>query len=183
VKMRRKTASSALNRPAVVGYIPFIDLETRDFARGLLAKGQYGQVAFHIKPSIQRFILNLSLTLNYGWRLGQQDQVLFDEITYIEEQISRFRSTTGNLQDYIPFLRLNPINVKSALAKNINARRLVYFSRLNRELNERIANGTDQPCIQGDVIKDPDAKLNDLELLSISMTMLGNRTNLNWRHR
>jgi 3-hydroxyphenylacetate 6-hydroxylase len=144
-------------------------------ALDLLAKGQRGQVAFDVKPSIQRFILNLSLILNYGRRLSSQDQALFDEITYIEEQIPRFRSTTGNLQDYIPFLRLNPNNVKSAHAKEVNARRLVYLSRLNRELNEHIANGKDQPCIQGNVLNGPDAKLNELELLSISMTMAWTR--------
>ena len=161
-----------MNRPAVTSYIPLIDLESRDFSRDLLTKGRSGDAAFDIKMCIQRFILNMSLTLNYGCRLGPDDEELFQEITYIEENISRFRSTMGNLQDYLPFMRLNPINAKSAKAKLINSRRLVYLEKLNRELKERIDNGTDQPCISGNVLKDPAAKLNELELLSISMTMV-----------
>lgn len=52
-------------------------------------------------------------------------------------------------------------------------RRLIYPNWLNDGLNERIANGTDKPSIRGNVLKDPYAKLNELGLLSVSMTMVG----------
>ena len=121
---------------------------------------------------IQRLSLNLSLTLNWGDRIGSLDDHLFDEITECEEYISRFRSTTGNLQDYIPILRYSPINKNSAKAVEMRARRDVYLRRLNSELQQRIDNGTDRPCIQGNVLKDPEAKLSEEELISISLTML-----------
>jgi 3-hydroxyphenylacetate 6-hydroxylase len=59
---------------------------------------------------IQRLSLSLALTLNWGIRMDSQEDSLFHEITHVEEEVSRFRSRTGNLQDYIPLLRLNPIN-------------------------------------------------------------------------
>ena len=123
-------------------------------------------------PMIQRLSLNLSLTLNWGDRIGSLDDHLFDEITECEEYISRFRSTTGNLQDYIPILRYSPINKNSQKAVEMRARRDVYLRRLNSELQRRIDNGTDRPCIQGNVLKDPEAKLSEEELISISLTML-----------
>lgn len=121
---------------------------------------------------IQRLSLSLALTLNWGVRLKSQKDNLFDEITHVEEEISKFRSTTGNLQDYIPVLRLNPINTHSSKAKDMRSRRDIYLTRLNTGLDERIANGTYKPCIQANVILDEDAKLNKAELTSISLTML-----------
>jgi 3-hydroxyphenylacetate 6-hydroxylase len=123
-------------------------------------------------PMIQRLSLNLSLTLNWGDRIGSLDDHLFNEITECEEYISRFRSTTGNLQDYIPILRYSPINKNSAKAAEMRARRDVYLCKLNAELQDRIDKGTDRPCIQGNILKDPEAKLSKEELISVSLTML-----------
>lgn len=121
---------------------------------------------------IQRLSLSLALTLNWGIRMDSQNSDLFHEITHVEEEISRFRSTTGNLQDYIPLLRLNPFNFGSAKARDMRNRRDVYLTALNKGLDERIANGTYKPCIQANVILDKETKLNKEELTSISLTML-----------
>lgn len=147
-------------------------METADFIKDLWERGGRGARAIDCMPMIQRLSLNLSLTLNWGDRIGSLDDHLFDEITECEEYISRFRSTTGNLQDYIPILRYSPINKNSAKAVEMRARRDVYLRRLNSELQTRIDNGTDRPCIQGNVLKDPEAKLSEEELISISLTML-----------
>jgi 3-hydroxyphenylacetate 6-hydroxylase len=123
-------------------------------------------------PMCQRLSLSLALTLNWGTRLKSQKDSLFDEITHVEEEISKFRSTTGNLQDYIPLLRINPFNFHSSKAREMRDRRDKYLTDLNRGLDERIANGTYKPCIQANVIMDKEAKLNKDELTSISLTML-----------
>jgi 3-hydroxyphenylacetate 6-hydroxylase len=104
--------------------------------------------------------------------MDSQDDALFNEITHVEDEISRFRSTTGNLQDYIPLLRLNPFNFGSSKAREMRNRRDVYLQSLNKGLQERMEKGTHQPCIQANVILDEDAKLNNEELTSISLTML-----------
>jgi 3-hydroxyphenylacetate 6-hydroxylase len=121
---------------------------------------------------IQRLSLSLALTLNWGVRMASQNDELFDEITYVEEEVSKFRSTTGNLQDYIPILRLNPFNFGSAKARDMRRRRDVYLKKLNKDLDDRMEKGLHQPCIQANVILDREAKLNAEELTSISLTML-----------
>ena len=172
LKRRRKGAASALNKPSVQTYISHLDTESRDFVKELHVYGQAGKVPTDPMPMIQRLSLSLALTLNWGIRLKSQKDGLFHEITHVEEEISRFRSTTGNLQDYIPLLRLNPINLHSAKAREMRNRRDRYLSALNNGLDERIAQGTYSPCIQANVIMDRDAKLSKEELTSISLTML-----------
>ncbi|KAF4996419.1 hypothetical protein FDECE_12455 [Fusarium decemcellulare] len=172
LKRRRKGAASALNRPSVATYVDHLDLETRDFIKELYTYGNGGQSPVDPMPMIQRLSLSLALTLNWGVRLKSQKDDLFSEITHVEEEISRFRSTTGNLQDYIPLLRLNPLNLHSSKAREMRDRRDKYLTALNNGLDERIANGTYKPCIQANVIMDKEAKLNKDELTSISLTML-----------
>lgn len=173
LKRRRKGAASALNRPSVATYVPHLETESRDFIKELYTYGDAGRAPVDPMPMIQRLSLSLALTLNWGTRLKSQKDDLFAEITHVEEEISKFRSTTGNLQDYIPLLRLNPINMHSAKAREMRNRRDKYLTDLNNGLDERIANGTYQPCIQANVIMDnKEAKLSKDELTSISLTML-----------
>ena len=70
--------------------------------------------------------------------MGDSDNALFHEITAVEEEISRFRSTTGNLQDYIPLVRMNPFSFGTRRAGEMRARQDVYPSKLNRDLEERM---------------------------------------------
>lgn len=134
--------------------------------------GRAGTVGVDPMPMIQRLSLSLSLTLNWGTRMGSRDDPMFDEITEVEEIISKFRSTTGNLQDYIPILRLNPFSFGSKKAREMRNRRDVYLKKLNRDLDDRMEKGVHKPCIQANVIMDKEAALNKEELTSISLTML-----------
>jgi 3-hydroxyphenylacetate 6-hydroxylase len=172
LKRRRKGAASALNKPSVASYVPHIDLETRVYLREFLEYGDAGKKAIDPMPMIQRLSLSLALTLNWGTRLASQDSELFKEITHVEEEVSKFRSTTGNLQDYIPLLRWNPFSFGSKKARDMRRRRDVYLRALNEELDRKMRDGTDEPCIQGNVLRDPEAKLSAEELTSISLTML-----------
>ncbi|KAJ5419843.1 uncharacterized protein N7487_003393 [Penicillium crustosum] len=157
LKRRRKGAASALNRPSVDTYVSHLDVESKAFVEELNRYGNHGKTPVDPMPMIQRLSLSLALTLNWGVRIASQEEDLFDEITEVEEEISRFRSTTGNLQDYIPLLRLNPFSSNSKKAAEMRIRR---------------DKGTHKPCIQANVIMDKEAKLNKEELTSISLTML-----------
>ncbi|OGE47856.1 hypothetical protein PENARI_c035G09570 [Penicillium arizonense] len=172
LKRRRKGAASALNRPSVETYVPHLDVESKAFVEELHRYGNKGKTPVDPMPMIQRLSLSLALTLNWGVRIASQEEDMFDEITHVEEEISRFRSTTGNLQDYIPLLRLNPFSSNSKKAAEMRMRRDRYLSSLNRDLNDRMEKGTHKPCIQANVILDKEAKLNSEELTSISLTML-----------
>jgi 3-hydroxyphenylacetate 6-hydroxylase len=173
LKRRRKGAASALNKPSVTSYVPHIDIETRDFIKELLEDGRSGAEKVDPMPMIQRLSLSLALTLNWGVRMEKRDS-LFNEITEVEEEVSKFRSTTGNLQDYIPVLRWVPGWLKggSGKAGEYRKRRDVYLTKLNGDLDDRMEKGWEGRCIQANVLRDKEARVNKEELVSISLTML-----------
>lgn len=172
LKRRRKGAASALNKPSIATYIDHLDLETKDFVKDAFESGAAGKVSVDPMPMIERLSLSLSLTLNWGTRMENKEDPMFEEIVEVEAAISKFRSTTGNLQDYIPILRLNPFSSGTRSAKEYRMRRDVYLKKLNKDLDDRMAMGTHKPCIQANIIQDKEAALNKEELTSISLTML-----------
>ncbi|RMD41081.1 hypothetical protein DV735_g4033, partial [Chaetothyriales sp. CBS 134920] len=172
-KRRRRVAATALNKPAVQSYMPFIDLESCLAISDLYKDSRGGEVELDPRKYFHRFALNTSLTLNYGIRIdGGIDQELLREVVHVERVVSNFRSTSNNWQDYIPLLRLPLISRQNSTAVEYRARRDRYLNIFLEMLKDRIANGTDNPCISGNIIKDPDAKLNDAELKSICLTMV-----------
>lgn len=172
LKRRRKGAASALNKPSIATYISHLDLETKDFVKDAFESGNAGRVGVDPMPMIERLSLSLALTLNWGTRMGSRHDPMFHEICDVEAAISKFRSTTGNLQDYIPILRVNPFSFGTRKAREYRKRRDVYLQRLNRDLDDRMEKGTHKPCIQANIILDKEAALNKEELTSISLTML-----------
>ncbi|KAI9747672.1 MAG: Non-histone chromosomal protein 6 [Chaenotheca gracillima] len=170
-KKRRKAAATALNRPATQSYMPIIDLESNASIKELLNDTKNGQVDVDPNAYFQRFALNTSLTLNYGFRIeGNIDNELLREIVHVERVVSNFRSTSNNWQDYIPLLRLWPS--RNSEAGQYRARRDRYLNLLLGMLKDNIAKGVDKPCITGNVLKDPEAKLNEAEIKSICLTMV-----------
>lgn len=161
-KQRRKAAATALNRPAAQSYMPIIDLESCVSIKELLKDSGNGEKNIDPIAYFQRFALNTSLTLNYGTRIdGNINNELLVEICDVERAISNFRSTSNNWQDYIPLLRLLPS--QSTDAKQCRARRDKYLTFLLNKLKKNIEDGTDKPCITGNILKDPEAKLNERE--------------------
>ncbi|OTA67241.1 cytochrome P450 [Hypoxylon sp. EC38] len=171
LKRKKKAAAVALNRPAIQTYIPYLDLETKTFLQDLFNYGKAGAIAIDPLPMIQRMSLSLVTTINWGARITSIEDELFKEIVYVEEELNKTRSTVGNPQDHIPLLRLNPLNPKTAKARELRRRRDRYFAKLNRDLEERVANGTNTPCIQASVIKYKEVELNDTELAAFSLSV------------
>lgn len=158
-KKRRKAAATALNRPAVQSYMPIIDLESMASIRELLQDCDGGRRDVDPISYMSRYALNTSLTLNYGFRIeGSVDSAPLHEITHVERMISNFRSTSNNWQDYVPLLRV--WNKQNTEAQEFRARRDKYLTDMLTDLQKRIADGTDKPCITGNILKDPEAKLN-----------------------
>ncbi|KAK7751669.1 hypothetical protein SLS62_006330 [Diatrype stigma] len=173
LKRKKKGAASALNRPAIQTYIPYLDRESRTFLEDLLHYGKGGTIAIDPLPLIQRLSLSLVMTINWGVRMPSHEDPLFQEIIHVEEELNRFRSTVGNLQDHIPLLRLNPFSRTSSQAREMRRRRDAYLGKLDADLAEKVRRGVDQPCIQANVHRDAEAKLNEVELKSISLSVLG----------
>jgi phenylacetate 2-hydroxylase len=83
------------------------------------------------------------------------------EIVAVEAGISRFRSTSNNWQDYLPILRYIPFSGKTAAAEEFRVRRDGYMDKLLSQLKKEIEEGTDISCITGNILKDPESKLNE----------------------
>lgn len=168
-KKRRKAAATALNKPAVISYMPFVDLESYTSIKELAdrASADGGQVDLDPLPLFQRLSLNLSLTLGYGFRIdGRAEDHLLREIIKVERGISTLRSTSNNWQDFVPLLRIFP--KRNGEAANLRVRRDKYLEFMFRRLKDRIAMGTDRPCITGNILKDPDYKLNHGETANVT---------------
>ncbi|KAJ6107095.1 hypothetical protein N7523_008418 [Penicillium sp. IBT 18751x] len=143
-KRRRKAAATALNRPATQSYMPIIDLEANTSIKELYRDSKNGTLDVNPTAYFQRYALNTSLTLNYGFRIeGNVDDRLLKEICDVERGVSNFRSTSNNWQDYIPLLRILP--KMNNEAQEFRARRDKYLTFLLDMLKDRIAKGTDKP--------------------------------------
>ncbi|PPJ52416.1 hypothetical protein CBER1_10575 [Cercospora berteroae] len=172
LKKRRKIAASALNKPAVQTYVPQLDMETKLFIDELWKVGDHGSASISPIPMIQRLNMSLTLTMNWGRRMESQSNKLFGRITHVEDELSKFRRTNANLQDYIPLLRLNPLNVDSVKAREMRTRRDKYMKVLDDELHEKLAKGEVNPCIQVNVLQEGGSQLTKCEITSINVTML-----------
>lgn len=147
--------------------MPIIDLESVVSIKELRQDSCGGTVDVDPVSYFQRYALNTSLTLTYGSRIGgDKNDELLREITDVEREISNFRSTSNNWQDYIPLMRLWP--TRNRAAGDIRKRRDVYLTKLLDGLKQAIANGTNKPCIVGNVLTDDDAKLNEGTLVRCS---------------
>ncbi|KAI0889734.1 cytochrome P450 [Annulohypoxylon maeteangense] len=182
-KRRRKVAATALNKTSTESYYPILDLESRAFIADILSSCGGGKETVHVLDLARKFALNLSLTLAYGTRVEDvkdlHQDLMISEILYIEGEITKFRNPTSNYSNYIPLLR--PIYTiagwfglqKGSHMADIGKRRYAYHRALQEKLRKDIAAGTDRPCIQGNVLKDPESKgLTENELLSVGLSML-----------
>lgn len=72
---------------------------------------------------------------------------LADEILSVEDEIHFLRSTTGNLQDYIPLFRKWPLNGNSRRARRLQVRRDAYVVRINQEADYKLEKGIHESCL------------------------------------
>ena len=151
--------------------MPFIDFEACRAVKDMMRDSKGGTVDLDPNIYFQRYALSTSLTLNYGLKIeGNVDDAMLNEITHVEREISNFRSTSHNWQDYIPLMRLWPSNNTKPL--EYKKRRGAYMKKLLDMLKQRIADGTDNPCITGNILKDPEAKLSEGQYFSIILLFL-----------
>ncbi|KAJ1033125.1 hypothetical protein NDA13_001123 [Ustilago tritici] len=162
-KRKRRAAATALNRVAMQSYVPIIDRETLSLVEDLYNSKCKAIAPF---PYFQRLALNVSLVVNYCVRLDKVGDELLEEIVQVETHVANFRSVSNSPADYLPIVRYLPRfgRNSNAFAGQIRARRDVYMNRLLNDLKDRVKAGTDIPCITGNILKDPEAKLTDEEL-------------------
>lgn len=178
-KRKKRSTAKALNKPAVKSYLSIIDFESAVCIKGIydeVRKSETGCIA--VESHFNTFSINTSLTLGYGTRIDDLDDVSLGEIMTVEKSVGNFRSTLAcNYPDYIPFLRHFPsfLSKKLSFAIDIRRRRDNYMDSLLRNLQKQLRNNTALPCIIGNILKDQDydnSSLSKSELQSVCLTMV-----------
>lgn len=171
-KKKRKAAGTALGRPALRNYYPMFDLESYCILRDMYRDSANGAVEVDVRPYIQRYALNTTLTLCYGIRMDEVYDELLREILHVGSAISLLRSASENLQDYVPALRYLPNNEKNARSKELRGRRDAYLNLLLDKVRDMIKRGVDKPCISAAILKDEESKLTGVEVSSICLSLV-----------
>lgn len=171
-KKKRKAAGTALGRPALRNYYPMFDLETYCILRDLKKDSHNGALEISVRPYIQRYALNTTLTLCYGIRMDAVYDELLREILHVGSAISLLRSASENMQDYVPIMRYFPNNEKNKRSKELRDRRDAYLNLLLDKVREMIKQGTDKPCISAAILKDEESKLTGVEVSSICLSLV-----------
>jgi len=171
-KNKRKAAGQALGRPALRGYFDMFDLESYCIVRDLHRDSKNGHIEISVRPYIQRYALNTTLTLCYGIRMDNVYDDMLREILEVGSAISLLRSASENYQDYVPILRYFPNNEKNKRSKELRDRRDRYLNFLLNKVREMIKVGTDKPCISAAILKDQETKLTGVEVSSICLSLV-----------
>lgn len=153
-------------------YYNMFDLESYCIIRDLQKDIKGGAVEVSIRPYIQRYALNTTLTLCYGIRMDAVYDDLLREILHVGSAISLLRSASENYQDYIPFLRYIPNNEKNRRSKQLRERRDKYLDELLNKVREMIKEGTEKPCISAAILKDQETRLTGVEVSSICLSLV-----------
>jgi phenylacetate 2-hydroxylase len=170
-KNKRKAVGMTLGRPNLKNYHKMFDLESYAILRDFRKQSMDGS-EISVRPFIQRYALNTTLTLCYGIRMDDAYDSLLREILYVGSAISLLRSASENLQDYVPILRYMPNNEKNRRSKELRDRRDKYLHELLDKVREMIKEGTDKPCIAGAILKDEETKLTGVEVNSICLSLV-----------
>ncbi|KAI7277394.1 phenylacetate 2-hydroxylase [Hortaea werneckii] len=171
-KNKRKAAGQTLGRPAMRRYQPMFDLETLCIVRDLVRDSQGDEKFLDIRPYLQRYALNTTLTLCYGIRMDSVWDDMLREVLEVGSAISLLRSASENYQDYIPILRYMPNNEKTQRSKSLRARRDKYLTDLLDRVREKIQHGTDKPCVSAAILKDEETKLTEVGVSSICLSLV-----------
>ncbi|KAI8299026.1 Phenylacetate 2-hydroxylase [Colletotrichum sp. SAR11_59] len=171
-RKKRKAAGTALSRPALRNYYPMFDLESYCILRDLHKDSRNGELEISVRPYIQRYALNTTLTLCYGIRMDAVYDDLLREILHVGSAISLLRSASENTQDYVPIMRYFPNNEKSRRSKELRERRDAYLNHLLDKVRSMIERGTDKPCISAAILKNEETKLTGVEVSSICLSLV-----------
>ncbi|KAF1841120.1 cytochrome P450 [Cucurbitaria berberidis CBS 394.84] len=169
---KRKAASTTLSKGMMKKYYKMFDLESYCIARDLTRDSKGGSIEVSLRPYIQRYALNTTLTLCYGIRMDAVYDDLLREILYVGSAISLLRSASENYQDYVPILRYLPNNEKNRRSKELRERRDKYLNELLDKVREMINNGTEKPCISAAILKDEETRLTGVEVSSICLSLV-----------
>ncbi|KAI1610581.1 phenylacetate 2-hydroxylase [Exophiala viscosa] len=152
---------------------PMLDVEARAVVEDMYAMSGGGQV--NIEPSIffKRAALNLTLEMCYGTRIESIDSPFFRGMLQVVQNVSSFRSTNNNPQDYVPLLRYLPDNGRRQLAREMRETRDGLLDTLLRATEKALKAGNAKACMSEGLLNDSTgSKLTKDEIKSINVSLV-----------
>ena len=153
-------------------YLNEFDLESYNLVKELEEAGQLGTLELSVNEAIQRYSLNVVLTICYGFRIDESHREDLHEILRTGHAISRLRGVTENWQDYVLAVRYLPKNDKTARSKELAARRDRYLGGLLDTAKDMIRKGTDRTCVSSAVLRDEESQLSSIEVTSVCFSLV-----------
>lgn len=170
-----------------------LDLETSEMVKSICRDGKRGSK--QIMPHIYQKMLSLNIVLMfcYGRRFEDINDPLLLSILRDASIISRyarfwfiysllkgtelssFRSTNSNAQDFIPYLRYLTFlqdKKRMELATEVRTRRDKWLATLLEEVKENIATGKVTNCVASGLLMDTEENLTKRMWLNFSMRTL-----------
>lgn len=177
-KKKKKFVATNLNKKAVEGLSGLLDDESIGCLKRIseMVKQDENHEVSLLKVT-QGYHLRIALYITYGYWVDFKNEVglhLLDEITTVENQITRLRSHTSNLQDYVPLLRLVSIKLNDD-ANVYRQRRDTYMKFLLDQLKKRLSTGENVDCFVAQawqIMQEDNDKLNTAELKSACLTLV-----------
>ncbi|KAK2629872.1 hypothetical protein QTJ16_000692 [Diplocarpon rosae] len=171
-KNKCKASGDALGRAKIEHYFDTFDLESYCIVRDVAMDSKNGSVEISLRPYIQRYALNTTLTLCYGIRMVSVYDSILRKILHVGSAISLPRSASENSQDYIPTLRYWLNDEKNKRSRELRDRRDTYLNALLDQVREMIRQGTDNPCISAALLKDKETRLTGVEVSNICLSLV-----------
>jgi len=153
-KKLRAVVAQDSTRTAVQGHVPTIAAESDIVIARLKRDSDSGARDLDVGDYMRHYAINMVLMLYLGVHLDHdsaEDMAIMDKLVYSEREIAKIRTTCNNWQDYNSFFRLFPGRDRHANKMRILQDEFTddLFARLEKEM----ANGTDRPCVVGDIAK------------------------------
>ncbi|KAK4544295.1 hypothetical protein LTR36_004505 [Oleoguttula mirabilis] len=171
-KKQRLVVGSLTTAPAIQRLASMIDLETSQMVKSIFQASKIGSTEVMPHLSQKRLALNIVLMFCYGRRFDDIDDPLLLGILRDASLISTFRSTSGNAQDYVPYLRYLPSFLKDkkrmAMATEVRTRRDKWLASLLQEVEDNIAVGQATNCVAAGLLTDTDGGITNCKALHVS---------------
>ncbi|OZJ05278.1 hypothetical protein BZG36_01931 [Bifiguratus adelaidae] len=158
----RQVAWKALSKTAVDAYQPLMDYEASVCMRTL---AQLDGASIDPYVTFDECIIRTMITVAIGQIMEPHDPAVQTVVHHHEEMKAEF-SFTRRWPDLFPLLSfLSGKHVKRVIAKR-DRFEAFWQARINT-LKQSIKEGSDVPCFAGMILKDPAAKISEIELIQL----------------
>ncbi|RDW74814.1 hypothetical protein BP6252_05956 [Coleophoma cylindrospora] len=108
IRKCRNAALKALGKPMWPEYYRLMEPNSAALTRSLYKDGENGKISMDLYPLLRQGMVDLTLSLTYGVRVGEFDEEFTNALLDSIATISSIRSSTVSYKHYVPLLRIFP---------------------------------------------------------------------------